>query len=148
MHQTPMKTDITITAGESPKRLDVFLANHEPTLSRSALQRLILDGRITMNGRSVRPSQKIRPGDRIELDIPRDEPLELQPAAIPFDILYEEYVLLFLDKPVGLVVHPAPGHGTGTLVNALLHHFQHSGGLSTIGGQKRPRVLDRAERQE
>ena len=147
MHQTPMKTDITITAGESPKRLDVFLANHEPTLSRSALQRLILDGRITMNGRSVRPSQKIRPGDRIELDIPRAETLELQPEPIPFDILYEDDVLLVLDKPVGLVVHPAPGHWTGTLVNALLHHFQHSGGLSTIGGKERPGLVHRLDKE-
>jgi 23S rRNA pseudouridine1911/1915/1917 synthase len=74
-----MKTELTITPGEAPKRLDVFLANREPTLSRSALQRLIIEGSITINGQTVRPSQKIRSGDRIVLDIPRPEPLELQP---------------------------------------------------------------------
>lgn len=142
-----MKTDLMISSGELPKRLDVFLANRDPTLSRSALQRLILDGRITINGQSVRPSQKIRPGDRIELDVPRAEPLELEPEAIPFDILYEDDVLLVLNKPVGLVVHPAPGHWTGTLVNALLHHFHHSGGLSSIGGKERPGLVHRLDKE-
>lgn len=142
-----MKTDVTITCGESPKRVDVFLANRDPTLSRSALQRLISDGRITINGQIVRPSQKIRPGDRIELDVPRAEPLALEPEAIPFEILYEDDVLLVLNKPVGLVVHPAPGHWTGTLVNALLHHFSHSGGLSTIGGKERPGLVHRLDKE-
>ncbi len=96
----PLKIELTITPGEMPKRLDVFLANREPTLSRSALQRLILDGSITINGLTVRPSQKIRPGDRLELNIPRPEPLALQPECIPFEILYEDEWLLVLDKPV------------------------------------------------
>lgn len=142
-----MKTDVTITFGESPKRVDVFLANRDPTLSRSALQRLISDGRITINGQIVRPSQKIRPGDRIELDVPRAEPLALEPEAIPFEVLYEDDVLLVLNKPVGLVVHPAPGHWTGTLVNALLHHFSHSGELSTIGGKERPGLVHRLDKE-
>ena len=152
MHQhrlteMPLKTEFTITPGESPKRLDVFLANREPTLSRSALQRLILEGHITINGFTVRPSQKIRPGDRLELNIPRPDPLELQPESIPFDILYEDEWLLVLDKPVGLVVHPAPGHWSGTLVNALLYHFQHTGGLSTIGGKERPGLVHRLDKE-
>ena len=143
----PVKIELTITPGEMPKRLDVFLANREPTLSRSALQRLILDGSITINGLTVRPSQKIRPGDRLELNIPRPEPLALQPESIPFDILYEDEWLLVLDKPVGLVVHPAPGHWSGTLVNALLYHFRHTGGLSTIGGKERPGLVHRLDKE-
>ena len=143
----PMKTELTITLGEAPKRLDVFLANREPTLSRSALQRLIVEGSITINGQTVRPSQKIRSGDRIVLDIPRPEPLELQPEPIPLDILYEDEWLLVLDKPVGLVVHPAPGHWSGTLVNALLYHFRQTGGLSTIGGKERPGLVHRLDKE-
>ena len=142
-----MKIELTITSGETPKRLDVFLANREPTLSRSALQRLIVGGSITINGLAVRPSQKIRPGDRLELNIPRPEPLALQPEHIPFDIVYEDESLLVLDKPVGLVVHPAPGHWSGTLVNALLYHFRHTGGLSTIGGQERPGLVHRLDKE-
>ncbi|WP_447985420.1 RluA family pseudouridine synthase [Nitrospira sp. Nam74] len=142
-----MKIELTITPGETPKRLDVFLANREPTLSRSALQRLIVGGSITINGLAVRPSQKIRPGDRLELNIPRPEPLALQPEHIPFDIVYEDEWLLVLDKPIGLVVHPAPGHWSGTLVNALLYHFRHTGGLSTIGGQERPGLVHRLDKE-
>jgi 23S rRNA pseudouridine1911/1915/1917 synthase len=142
-----MKTELTVTAGEAPKRLDVFLANREPTLSRSALQRLIMDGHITINRKAVRPSHKIRPGDRIDLEIPRPEPLELQPESIPLSILHEDEWLLVLEKPVGLVVHPAPGHWTGTLVNALLYHFRHSGGLSTIGGKERPGLVHRLDKE-
>jgi 23S rRNA pseudouridine1911/1915/1917 synthase len=143
-----MRTELIVTAGESPKRLDLFLANREPTLSRSALQRLITDGRITLNGQPVRPSQKIKPGDRIVLDVPRPEPLELKPEAIPLEVLFEDDSLVVLNKPAGLVVHPAPGHWTGTLVNALLHHFQRPGGsLSSIGGKERPGLVHRLDKE-
>ncbi|MBM4124478.1 MAG: RluA family pseudouridine synthase [Nitrospira sp.] len=141
-------SELIVTSGETPKRLDIFLAGHEPTLSRSALQRLIADGRITINGLVVKPSQKIKPGDKIVMDIPRPEPLELRPEAIPLEILYEDASLLMLNKPVGLVVHPAPGHWTGTLVNALLHHFATpDGSLSTIGGKERPGLVHRLDKE-
>ena len=141
-------TELVVTAGETPKRLDVFLANREPVLSRSALQRLILDGRITINGLPVKPSQKIKPGDRIVLQIPRPEPLELKPEPIPLDVLYEDEAILVLNKPAGLVVHPAPGHWSGTLVNALLHHFDSPhGSLSTIGGKERPGLVHRLDKE-
>ena len=131
-----MVTEFVVTAGELPKRLDIFLVNREPKLSRSALQRLIGQGRVRINGQVVKPSQKIKPGDTIAFDIPKAEPLELKGESIPLEILYEDDVLLLLNKPAGLVVHPAPGHWAGTLVNALLHHFQTSGGtVSTIGGK-------------
>lgn len=145
------RTELTVTAGESPKRLDLFLANREPSLSRSALQRLIGEGRITVNGRPVKPSHRIKPGDRIILEIPRPAPLELKPEPIPLAILYEDGALLVLNKPAGLVVHPAPGHWTGTLVNALLHHFEsgraEGGSLSTIGGRERPGLVHRLDKE-
>jgi 23S rRNA pseudouridine1911/1915/1917 synthase len=142
-----MVTEFVVTAGELPKRLDVFLVNREPKLSRSALQRLIEQGRVRVNGQIVKPSHKIRPGEIIAFDIPKAEPLELKGESIPFEILYEDTVLLILNKPAGLVVHPAPGHWGGTLVNALLYHFQTSGGtVSTIGGKERPGLVHRLDK--
>jgi 23S rRNA pseudouridine1911/1915/1917 synthase len=142
-----MQTEFVVTAGEAPKRLDVFLVNREPNLSRSALQRLIEQGRVRINGQVVKPSQKIRPGDVIAFDIPKAEPLQLKGEAIPLEILYEDEALLVLNKPAGLVVHPAPGHWSGTLVNALLHHFENSGGaMSTVGGKERPGLVHRLDK--
>jgi len=142
-----MVTEFVVTAGEQPKRLDVFLVNREPDLSRTALQRLITQGRVKINGQPVKPSQKIKPGDKIVFDIPKAEPLDLKGEAIPLEILYEDDVLLILNKPSGLVVHPAPGHWAGTMVNALLHHFQTSGGtVSTIGGKERPGLVHRLDK--
>ncbi|HPV83055.1 MAG TPA: S4 domain-containing protein, partial [Nitrospira sp.] len=89
--------EIIVTGGESSKRIDVFLANRDPSFSRSALQRLIGEGRILINGQPVRPSQKIRPGDCIRLEVPRPEPLDLTPEAIPIAILYEDADLLVLN---------------------------------------------------
>ena len=143
-----MRTELIITNGEAPKRLDIFLSSHERSVSRSALQRLIVEGRITVNDAVVKPSHKIRSGDRIVLEVPRPEPLELQPEPIPLDIMYEDDAVLVLNKPAGLVVHPAPGHWSGTLVNALLHHFAAPGGsLSTIGGKERPGLVHRLDKE-
>lgn len=142
-----MITEFVITSGEQPKRLDVFLVNRERDISRSALQRLIERGRIRINDEVVKPSQKIRPGDKITMDVPKPEPLALKGEAIPLDVLFEDDHLLVLNKPAGIVVHPAPGNWTGTLVNALLHHFQTSGGtVSTIGGKERPGLVHRLDK--
>jgi 23S rRNA pseudouridine1911/1915/1917 synthase len=142
-----MITEFLITAGEQPKRLDVFLVNRERDMSRSALQRLIELGRIRLNDAIVKPSQKIRPGDKITMDVPKPEPLALKGEAIPLEVLFEDDHLLVLNKPAGIVVHPAPGNWTGTLVNALLHHFQTSGGtVSTIGGKERPGLVHRLDK--
>ena len=136
-----------VTAGETPKRLDHFLANREPHYSRTALQRLIEDGHITIDGEVVKPSHKVKPGDRIQLVVPRPEPLDIQPEPIPLHILHEDEALLVLNKPAGLVVHPAPGHWTGTMVNALLHHMQKGEGhLSSIGGRERPGLVHRLDK--
>ena len=142
-----MVTEFVVTAGETPKRLDVFLVHREPDISRSGLQRLIEHGRIRINAQVVKPSQKIKPGDRITMDVPKPSPLALQGEAISLEVLYEDDVLLVLNKPAGIVVHPAPGHWSGTLVNALLHHFQTSGGtMSTIGGRERPGLVHRLDK--
>jgi len=141
-------SELLVTAGETPKRLDLFLTSRQPGLSRAALQRLIESGHITVNGTRSRASYKIRPGDTIGLIIPRPEPLELKPEPIPLTVLYEDEALLVLNKPVGLVVHPAPGHWSGTLVNALLHHFHRSGSsVSTIGGKERPGLVHRLDKE-
>jgi len=142
-----MITEFIITSGEQPKRLDVFLVNRERDISRSALQRLIELGRIRINDALVKPSHKIRPGDKITMDVPKPEPLALKGEAIPLEVLFEDDHLLVLNKPAGIVVHPAPGNWTGTLVNALLHHFQTSGGtVSTIGGKERPGLVHRLDK--
>lgn len=143
-----MITEFRVTSGEQPKRLDVFLVNRERDISRSALQRLIELGRIRINDRVVKPSQKIKPGDKITMDVPKPEPLELKGEAIPLEVLFEDDYLLVLNKPAGIVVHPAPGNWTGTLVNALLHHFETSGGtISTIGGKERPGLVHRLDKE-
>ncbi len=143
-----MITEFSITAGEQPKRLDLFLANRERDVSRSALQRLIELGRIRVNEQTVKPSHKIKPGDRITMDVPKPEPLSIKGEAIPLEIMFEDQFLLVLNKPPGIVVHPAPGNWTGTLVNALLHHFQTSGGtISTIGGKERPGLVHRLDKE-
>ena len=110
MPHVETRTEILVTPGEATKRLDHFLANRDPYFSRTALQRLILDGHITVDGQSIKPSHKIKPGDRIILTVPRPEPLEIEPEAIPIEVLYEDDALLVVNKPAGLVVHPAPGH--------------------------------------
>ncbi len=148
MPHVETRTEFIVTAGESPKRLDHFLASREPYYSRSALQRLIESGHITVDAQVVKPSRKVKPGDRILLIVPRPEPLDIQPEPIPLHILHEDDALLVLNKPAGLVVHPAPGHWTGTMVNALLHHMQSGEGhLSSIGGRERPGLVHRLDKE-
>jgi len=147
MPHVETRTEIIVTAGETPKRLDHFLANRDPDFSRTILQRLIIEGHITVDGQTIKPSHKIKPGDRIVLIVPRAEPLDIEPEPIPLEILYEDDALLVLNKQSGLVVHPAPGHWTGTLVNALLHHLKtEKGSLSNIGGKERPGLVHRLDK--
>ncbi len=129
------------TAGE---RLDRYLSQELPELSRSRIQQLIVEGNVQLN-HQVCTTKKIpvKPGDRISIKIPEVTPLELQAQDIPLDILYEDDQLLILNKPAGLVVHPAPGHPDGTLVNALLAHCPH---LPGIGGVQRPGIVHRLDK--
>ena len=142
---------VTVSAGETPKRLDVFLSTHTADLSRAAVQRLIERGAVTVNGKRPKPAQKIRPGDEIAWDVPKPAPLEIGGEAIPLEVLYEDTALLVLNKPAGIVVHPAPGHWSGTLVNALLYHLQQGSdvgraGLASIGGRERPGLVHRLDK--
>ena len=140
---------LTVSAGEHPKRLDVFLSGHTSGLSRAGVQRLIEKGAVTVNGKHAKPSLKIRPGDTIDWDVPKPAPLEIEGEPIPLEVLYEDESLLVLNKPAGIVVHPAPGHWSGTLVNALLHHIQQGpdrGRLSGIGGRERLGLVHRLDK--
>jgi len=148
MPHVETRTEIIVTAGESPKRLDHFLANSDPDFSRTILQRLILDGHITVDGQTIKPSHKIKPGDRIMLRVPRPEPLDIEPEPIPLEFLYEDDALIVINKQAGLVVHPAPGNWSGTLVNALLYHLKtQTDSLSHIGGKERPGLVHRLDKQ-
>ena len=125
------------------ERLDVWLTEQCPDFSRARVQGLLKAGRVTVNGTvTPRATARTKPGDIVSLAIPPPVPAVPQPEAIPFTVLYEDDDLIALDKPAGLVVHPAPGHLTGTLVNALLHHCP---ALSGIGGVARPGIVHRLD---
>ena len=129
------------TAGQ---RIDRFLSGEDTGLSRSALQALVAEGHVQCNGKAVAKSLKLKAGDTVLLEIPDAKPIEAVPQDIPLDIVYEDAHLLVVNKPKGMVVHPAPGNPDGTLVNALLHHCGDS--LSGIGGEKRPGIVHRIDR--
>jgi 23S rRNA pseudouridine1911/1915/1917 synthase len=111
---------LIVSPAESGQRLDRYLAQALPALSRSRLQALIERGDVTRQGRPARPADKVQAGDKILVSVPAPAPSTLTPEAIPLDVVYEDADLVVVNKPAGLVVHPAPGHASGTLVNALL----------------------------
>jgi len=115
--------DLVIPAGKEPERLDQFLTRQVAELTRSKVQELIEAGAVTINGKSTKASHKTRPGDAIHIAVLSRPPLELMPEAIPLTIVFEDEWLVVIDKPAGLVVHPAKGNRSGTLVNALLNHY-------------------------
>ena len=129
------------TAGQ---RIDRFLSGEDTGLSRSALQALVSDGHVQCNGKTVAKSLKLKAGDTVLLEIPDAKPIEAVPQEIPLDIVYEDAHLLVVNKPKGMVVHPAPGNADGTLVNALLWHCK--GSLSGIGGEIRPGIVHRIDK--
>lgn len=125
------------------KRLDQFLASLVPSLSRSQIQRLIERGNVFVNSKKERCSFRLHLNDEIEMVVPPPEEVNLLPEPIPLDIIYEDADLLVINKPAGLVVHPAAGHKSGTLVNALLYHCPD---LSGIGGYLRPGIVHRLDK--
>ena len=127
-------------AGE---RLDAWVADRLDALSRSRAAQLIAEGRVRLNGEPAKKSERLETGDAVEVEIPEPEPSEVEPEAIPLEIIHEDDALAVVNKPAGLVVHPAPGHRTGTMVNALLHHLDD---LSGIGGVKRPGIVHRLDK--
>jgi len=133
-----------VSLGADGQRLDRWLADHLPGFSRSSVQRLIRDGYVRWRGQpQTKCGTHVRSGDAVEVDLPPPVPAIARPQPIALDILFEDDALLVLNKPAGMVVHPAAGNREGTLVNALLHHCR---GLSTIGGVERPGIIHRLDK--
>ena len=137
------RLELAAAPGDSG-RLDAWLAGQCPTLSRSALQNLIEQGLVTCGGAPVNKKDKVAPGKVYAIDLPDPQPIEARPQNIPLDIVYEDDDLLVVNKPKGMVVHPAPGNPDGTLVNALLWHCGDS--LSGVGGERRPGIVHRIDK--
>ena len=135
---------LTVEAGDAGGRLDAVISATIAELSRAAVQRLIEDGHVRVGGTTaVKAGARLRLGQVIDIDVPAAEPLEVVAEDIPLTILFEDADVIVIDKPAGLVVHPAPGHARGTLVNALLFHCKD---LSGIGGVLRPGIVHRLDK--
>lgn len=142
--QGETKYNLTVESDEEGLRLDQFLAQMLTAQSRSYLQKLIRQGNILVNGKTKKPSYDVKEGDEIIVTLPTPIPLDVQAEDIPLNIIYEDINLLVINKPAGLVVHPATGHFDHTLVNALVHHCDKN--LSGIGGVLRPGIVHRLDR--
>lgn len=125
-------------------RLDVFVSEQQPELTRSRIQKLLAEGKLRCNGETVKAGYKIKEGDRIVLEVPAAEPMEAQAEPMDIKVVYEDEDLAVVSKPRGLVVHPAAGHAEGTLVNGLLYRFE--GQLSGINGVMRPGIVHRIDK--
>ena len=135
---------MTLFADISGERLDAFLARTGEELSRSAAQKLIEEGLVTLNGKPGKKNDKLNMGDRVDYQIPEPKEVDIAPKEMPLDIVYEDEDVLVLNKPKGLVVHPAAGHQDDTLVNGLLHAM--AGQLSGINGELRPGIVHRIDK--
>ena len=135
--------EFPVDARAAGERLDLFLTGKLPHLSRSRLQTLIKEGHVTLDGKAAKPGDKVRKGTVVSVTEPPAEPMLLEPENIPLDVLFEDEDLLVLNKPAGLVVHPAAGHSRHTLVHALLAHCTE---LSGIGGEQRPGIVHRLDK--
>ncbi|MBI5816623.1 MAG: RluA family pseudouridine synthase [Nitrospinae bacterium] len=135
---------MTVPAEGAKVRLDKFLASSELGYSRSYVQKLLNDGMVSVNGQAARSSQKLKAGDMVEVKIPAPKSLDITPEDIHLDVVYEDDDFAVINKPAGMVVHPAAGHYSGTLVHALLKYFGE--GLSTIGGVVRPGIVHRLDK--
>jgi 23S rRNA pseudouridine1911/1915/1917 synthase len=140
---TSPATILTPNDHDAGQRLDQFLASNLTDLSRSRIQQLILDANVLVNGQRVKPSYKIKSGDRLEIDIPPPPESPFSPEPMPLDVVYEDEDLIIINKPAGLVVHPGAGIRSGTLANALAYHFQQ---LSHLSGPARPGLVHRLDK--
>ena len=136
---------LTIERTLPSERLDIYLRGKFPAVSRGAIQRLIEEGHIRVNGRMVKPTHTPRAGEEVKVHWPEAAPSSVHPEDIPLEILYEDEALIVLNKPAGLVVHPASGNEIHTLVNALMHHCGDQ--LSGIGGVARPGIVHRLDKE-
>lgn len=125
------------------ERLDKVLVNRLPDLSRTQIQRLLKEGKISVNGRPAKANLRMAGGEEVVITLPEAEESDIIPEPISLDIRYEDEDMLIINKPAGMVVHPAPGHSSGTLVNAVLHHCPN---LPGIGGEKRPGIVHRLDK--
>ena len=135
---------MTLIADQSGERLDAFLARQGENMTRSAAQRLIEEGLVTLNGRPGKKNDRLQPGDTVVFSIPEAKPVDILPTEMPLDIVYEDEDVAVINKPKGLVVHPAAGHQDDTLVNGLLHRLGES--LSGINGELRPGIVHRIDK--
>ena len=138
-----MREECFVTEETAGDRIDKFLAEQYEDLSRSFLQKLLKSGEVMVNGRPVKASYKAAEGDTISFEVPEAVEPEIVPEDIPLDILYEDHDVILVNKPKGMVVHPAAGHYTGTLVNALMYHCKED--LSGINGVLRPGIVHRID---
>ena len=138
-----MEVTFPLTVSE-PGRADALIAAGLDGVTRSAAQKWLEEGRVTLNGAPVKKNAKLSPGDVLLISPPQPQEIDLIPQDIPLDVVYEDADVIVVNKPVGMVVHPAPGHPDGTLVNALLFHCKDS--LSGINGEKRPGIVHRIDR--
>ncbi|MCC6544520.1 MAG: RluA family pseudouridine synthase [Nitrospirae bacterium] len=138
----PIVKILKVSPYSDSKRIDQYITNLLP-FSRTAIQKLLKLNLITVNSETVKTNYKVRPDDEIRIEIPGPTPLPLQPEDISIDIVYEDEHLLIVNKPSGMVVHPSPGHYSGTLVHALLHHCKD---LTGIGGRERPGIVHRLDK--
>lgn len=132
------------TESDAGQRVDAWLASRVEGLTRSAAQRLLEEGRVTWNGKALAKNHRLTGAETLTVSLPDPEPLDAVPQDIPLDVVFEDADVIVVNKPKGLVVHPAPGHPDGTLVNALLHHC--GGSLSGVGGTLRPGIVHRIDR--
>jgi len=134
-------TTLTVTEKHIGKRLDIFIAHYEPHISRNRIQKMVKDGLALVNGRAEKTGYKVKLGETIALELPEKKQFEVMPEPMPLNVIYEDAQFIVLNKPPGLVVHPAPGNYTGTLVNALLYHY---GSLPSSGPGTRGSERERA----
>ena len=134
----------TVLPDAEPERIDKYISAREEELTRSYVQKLMEQGKVLCNGKKVRSSIRVAAGDEIMLHLPSPEPLEVQPENIPLDVVFEDDQLMVINKPKGMVVHPAAGNESGTLVNAVLYHAK--GKLSGINGVIRPGIVHRLDK--
>ncbi len=142
-NDTAENLTFAVSEDDAGTRLDRFLATRGGELSRTRIQELIAEGRVSVNGVVTKPSHRVEAGEQVEIEVPQAEELEVAPEAIPLDVLYEDDDLAVVNKPAGIAVHPGAGESTGTLVGALLYRF---GTLSAIGGPRRPGIVHRLDK--
>ncbi|HKM01680.1 MAG TPA: RluA family pseudouridine synthase, partial [Sedimentibacter sp.] len=135
--------EIILVSDEENQRIDVFISQKLNDISRNSVQKLIIDKNITVNEKEIKANYKVKIKDKIKIIIPPPEMLDVEAENIPLDIVYEDDDLALVNKPQGMVVHPAPGHYSGTLVNGLMYHLKN---LSTINGVMRPGIVHRLDK--